>query len=660
MAEPGEAHLHPDRDQRADAAAILLSAMQFVVFERDGQGQFEVVNEYPEWFLRLVPIDAHADVAPNLIEHFPALESFLPIAEQFWETGSLERLQSDFWTETDSEGSEYHLLALAVTTGRRQFLVIERADATYIGHQQLQLYAHEMVTQHETITRLNEAIERATQAKSDFLATMSHEIRTPLNAILGMADLLAETELNFAQKRYVEVFQRAGGTLLTLINDILDLSKVEAGHLELEQADFDLPEMVSRVLDLTRARATSKGLQIGSSLAQGLPRMFVGDALRLRQVLLNLLGNAMKFTASGRVDIEVQQDPENSQPGAMLFCVRDTGIGIPQEKLGSIFENFTQADSSTTRKYGGTGLGLAISKRIVELMGGKIWVESTVGVGSRFLFTANLEVSERQAPEPVALCVDFRIPESSLADSRAPAIHILLADDSEDNRFLIIEYLKRSPCILDVAENGEIALGMMKSRHFDLVLMDAHMPVMDGFEATKAMREWEFSLNRASMPILALTADAFKEAAGQSAAAGFTAHLTKPIAKGTLMEAIHRYASSCDRPAAMPQAAADGSEKASFGNTSTLEPSIAALAPRYLKNVEKELNKLDAAQTAEDYPCLQRIGHNLNGTGGSFGFPRITELGARVEQAAKDRAIDEIRPAIDELASYLQQVQSGS
>ena len=182
------------------------------------------------------------------------------------------------------------------------------------------------------------------------------------------------------------------------------------------------------------------------------------------------------------------QNPENTEPGALLFCVKDTGIGIPQEKLGSIFENFTQADSSTTRKYGGTGLGLAISKRIVELMGGRIWVESTIGVGSRFLFTAKFAASARPGTATVPPAGDVLISSPVPAAGEMPAMHILLADDSEDNRFLIAEYLKRSSCILDIAENGEIALGMMKNRHYDLVLMDAHMPVMDGLDATRAMR----------------------------------------------------------------------------------------------------------------------------------------------------------------------------
>jgi CheY-like chemotaxis protein/HPt (histidine-containing phosphotransfer) domain-containing protein len=357
----------------------------------------------------------------------------------------------------------------------------------------------------------------------------------------------------------------------------------------------------------------------------------------------------MKFTAAGKVDIEVKRDPLHRTPGALLFCVRDTGIGIPPEKLASIFENFTQADSSTTRKYGGTGLGLAISKQLVELMGGRIWVESTIGEGSSFLFTAQFGVSEHLETTTAKPRADAAV--SIPATTETQAVHILLADDSEDNRFLIAEYLKRSSCILDVAENGEIALGMMKNRHYDLVLMDAHMPILDGLDATRAMRAWETAQNARPLPILALTADAFKESASQSAAAGFSAHLTKPIAKATLMEAIRRYASPCSQPAGQfpaPQAA----------ESEILEPSIARLAPRYLKNVQKDLNTLGAAQAAEDYATLQRIGHNLNGTGGSFGFPRITELGAIIESAAKDRTIDKIGPAIQELATHIEQVQS--
>jgi signal transduction histidine kinase/DNA-binding response OmpR family regulator len=631
--------------ETAGAAALLLYGMQFAVFERDDLGHFTAVSAAPVWFDRLAARRPTTDPSA-LTEHFPALEGFLPLAEEFWQTASAERLQSDFWTEADNEGSEYHLLAIAVTAGSRHFLAIERADATYTNHQQLQLYAHEMVIQYETITRLNREVERATRAKGEFLATMSHEIRTPLNAILGMADLLAETHLDAEQRRYVDVFQRAGGNLLGLINDILDLSKVEAGHLELESVSFDLGGVIAEVLELTRVKADAKGLALGSSLSKDLPPILIGDPHRIRQILINLLGNAMKFTDEGRLDIEVGQDPEEQHAGALLFRVKDTGIGIPPEKLGSIFENFSQADSSTTRKYGGTGLGLAITKRLVELMGGRIWVESTLGRGSTFLFTVNLGVGDPAGQ--VTAGGHEAGPRAIATSTDLPAVHVLLADDSEDNRFLIQEYLKRSRCHLEFAENGEIALGRMKCRHYDLVLMDAHMPVMDGYAATSAMRIWEQQHGGCHVPIIALTADAFKEAMDQSLSAGCDAHLTKPIAKVTLVEAIRRHALPCDQPThpvAAPLPVADSS--------------LSALAARYLQNMEKQLKALRLAESLEEYDTIQRVGHNLHGTGTSFGFPRITEVGTTLEQAAKDRAMSEISTAITEFQRYLEHLLAG-
>jgi signal transduction histidine kinase/CheY-like chemotaxis protein len=627
-------------EAQVQATALALSGLQLAVFEYLAPGRFAGVNALPAWFSHLVPADNDIDHVSCLTDHFPALEGFLPLAEEFWTMSSTNALQSDFWTETDEQGTEYHLLAFAVTADSRHFLVLERADATYIEHQQLQIYAHEMEIQYKTIERLNAEVQRATRAKSDFLATMSHEIRTPLNAILGMADLLAETSLSAEQHRYVEVFQKAGANLLGLINDILDLSKVEAGQMELEALDFELAEVIARVLELTRAKASLKGLEVGSELKSGVPAMLVGDPLRLRQILLNLLGNGMKFTEHGRLDVIVEPDPAGGDAGALLFRVRDTGIGIPADKLDSIFENFSQADTSTTRKYGGTGLGLGISKRLVELMHGRIWVESTVGAGSSFLFTAKFGVSEQPVPAPTV--VQSTQPAVELAAS-----HILLADDSEDNRFLLEQYLKQSPCILEIAENGEIALEKMKSRHYDLVLMDAHMPVMDGYGATRAMRAWEAEHALRPLPILALTADAFKEAMVQSAAAGFTAHLTKPIAKATVVAAINRYALVCDRPAA-PIPVAEPQQQPVL--------SLSSFEERYLRNVAKSLGEVRIAVAAADYGTIQRVGHNLHGTGGSFGFPRITEYGSAMEQAAMVQDMTAIRGALDQLEGYVGQV----
>jgi len=340
-----------------ETAAAILAAMQLSAFEPLPGRRFRLCSAPPNWLRELIPHLAEGGET-DLVDRFPLLEAFLPEAEEAWQTGA-EPVCSELWTETQPEGGDIHLQAWALRAGHQPILVIEAADVLYRERQLVLQYAHETALQYETIKRLNQEVQRAAQAKSDFLAMMSHEIRTPMNAILGMADVLAETVLSAEQQRYVAIFQRAASSLLELLNDILDLSKIEAGQLTLETVAFQPHEVVARAIELAGIRAAEKGLAIKSEIDAQVPPWVSGDPVRLRQVLINLLGNATKFTEKGRLVVSVTRDPQGSDPASLRFAVSDTGIGIPSDKLETVFESFSQADSSTTRKYGGTGLGLA-------------------------------------------------------------------------------------------------------------------------------------------------------------------------------------------------------------------------------------------------------------------------------------------------------------
>src|SRR5215472_3362796 len=322
----------------------LLGALGYAVFERVAEGSFRLEGEAPEW---IRPFLSDGPLA----EAFPFLEVFLPDAESFWESpGRRTALRSDFWTQGDQ-----HLCATATIAGGAR-LLIESADQRFQETQELVHYAHQTALAYDEIAKLSKALERATQAKSEFLARMSHEIRTPMNALLGMAELLWETSLGAEQREYVRIFRRAGDNLLAVINDILDFSKVEAGQVELENVDFTLEEVVREAADVSGVKARAKGLTLAYRIEPEVPKRLTGDPGRLRQVLLNLLGNATKFTERGGLTITVEATPElSSQWGMLHFKVSDTGIGIPADRIATIFDSFTQADASTTRKYGGTG-----------------------------------------------------------------------------------------------------------------------------------------------------------------------------------------------------------------------------------------------------------------------------------------------------------------
>jgi signal transduction histidine kinase len=407
----------------------------------------------------------------------------------------------------------------------------------------------QLVVATEKTQKMAEAALVANKTKSEFLANMSHEIRTPMNGVIGMVDLLLESELTTQQNEFCNIIQTSAEALLCIINDILDFSKIEAGKLSFEKVDFDLDEIIKGAVELLVPRAREKGLDLGYLVRQGTRTRLVGDPTRIRQVLLNLLGNAIKFTERGRVFLEVSQLDEIEEEVQVRFAVTDTGIGISEASQQKLFQSFTQADSSTTRRFGGTGLGLAICRKLVDLMGGSIQVTSSPGNGSTFWFTAKLgkqksaglSVTETAASGSASVAM----PKSSEINPKevppaTPNSRILLAEDNPVNQLVAIKQLKRLGYDVDVAANGIEAVEAYRQQKYRIIFMDCQMPEMDGYEASRKIRELEAEQNLTPARIIAMTANAMQGDRELCLATGMNDYLAKPVDLNHLKAALNK------------------------------------------------------------------------------------------------------------------------
>ncbi|MES2857325.1 MAG: response regulator, partial [Bdellovibrionota bacterium] len=381
--------------------------------------------------------------------------------------------------------------------------------------------------------------EVASETKSAFLANMSHEIRTPLGAVLGFSELMLNQDMTNAERvNSIEVIKRNGRLLSNIINDILDLSKVEAGKLEIEKVNLPISEVMGEISSLLSLEAVEKGIKLSVEAEGLLPTFVKTDSLRLRQVLLNIVGNAIKFTQRGSVEVKVKLLQTGSEPKKLAFVIRDTGEGIPSEQAEKLFSPFTQADVSTTRRFGGTGLGLVLSKRLASALGGDVILsESVPGKGSTFIVTIDpgqselIEYREHDVNEPLVSRTPKVVREVDLS-----RLKVLIVDDSPDNQALITKLLRLAGASVKTASNGRLGVEMATSEDFSLILMDLQMPEMDGYEATRLLRE-----NGYDKPIIALTAHAMKEERKKCLESGFSEHLTKPIDRTLLLNALAQF-----------------------------------------------------------------------------------------------------------------------